>query len=179
MRRFPRHGSGALRSAAAAVVGAIVAGGLLSCGSASNDEGGDSGRSAEVVVSVWFVDTARYATGAAALASVPRRVRAATAIDDAVNALFAGPTHDETDRGLAMVRSGATRASAVGVERGTALVQLLGGCTSGGATLTIADLLVATLRQFDGVRWVKIYGPDGSTQNPATPGDSVPECLEP
>lgn len=94
-------------------------------------------------------------------------------------ALFAGPTSAESDRGLRSVRSGASGTSRVGVERATALVRLLAGCGSGGSTITVADLLAPTLRQFAGIRWVKVFAPDGTTENAAAPGDSRPECLEP
>ncbi len=133
-----------------------------------------------VAVSVWFLDQGAYAAGREPhLVAVGRKVPARSPLDGAVAAVLAGPSRAEHDRGLRLVSSGATGTSRVGVQRATALVRLLGGCTSGGSTVTVADLLVATLRQFEGIRWVKVYGPDGSTENPAAPGDSLPECLEP
>jgi hypothetical protein len=161
---------------------AVAALGFGACG--SDGEGGAGGGeeidAALTTVSVWFLDSERYHTGEEPyLAAVPRRVPVTSSMDAAVDALFAGPTRAEARRGLTAETSGATGASAVGIERSTALVQLLGGCDSGGHVVTVASLLVPTLRSFDGVRWVKIYGPDGTTQSPDTPGDSVPECLEP
>jgi hypothetical protein len=36
-----------------------------------------------------------------------------------------------------------------------------------------------TLRQFDSVDWVKVYGPAGHTADPTGPSDSIPDCLNP
>ena len=40
-------------------------------------------------------------------------------------------------------------------------------------------IVTACLRQFPTVDWVKIYGPDGSTEQSQGQVDSIPTCLEP
>jgi hypothetical protein len=55
----------------------------------------------------------------------------------------------------------------------------VGGCSSGGSTVTIAGEIMPTLRQFATVDWVKIYGPGGHTADPTGPTDSIPDCLNP
>jgi len=60
-----------------------------------------------------------------------------------------------------------------------ARVRLTGGCSSGGSTFTVANLISPTLKQFPTVRWVKIYDPAGTTESPTGQSDSIPECLEP
>jgi len=77
------------------------------------------------------------------------------------------------------VASGATGFTNLRIVDGTASVQLVGGCASGGSTFTIADEITATLRQFTSVQDVKIYDPSGETESPDAPGDSIPFCLEP
>ena len=131
-------------------------------------------------VRVWFLDLNRYATGVDPyFVAVERLVRADKAMDLALEALFAGPTPSETAQGLRLVSSGATGVEPVRVERATALIQLRGGCASGGRTVTVASLIIPTLKQFAGVTAVKIYDPAGATLRPDVPGDSTPLCLEP
>jgi hypothetical protein len=60
-----------------------------------------------------------------------------------------------------------------------ARVQLTGGCSSGGSTVTIAGEIMPTLRQLGTVDWVKIYDPAGHTEHPLGHQDSIPACLEP
>ncbi len=45
--------------------------------------------------------------------------------------------------------------------------------------MTIANLIVPTLKQYATVDHVKIYDPAGSTDSPGGPGDSIPGCLNP
>ena len=97
----------------------------------------------------------------------------------ALDELFAGPTAQERASGLRFVGSDATGFDQLRIEDGTAHVTLVGGCSSGGSTFTVADELAATLRQFTTVDAVKIYDPDGQTAAPDEPGDSIPACLEP
>lgn len=71
--------------------------------------------------------------------------------------LFAGPLDRERASGLRLVRLRAT----------------------GFADLAIAGEIMPTLRQFDTVDWVKVLDPSVSTADPAGPGDSIPDCLNP
>jgi Fe-S cluster biogenesis protein NfuA len=77
------------------------------------------------------------------------------------------------------VTSGASGFTALSIEAGVARVRLVGGCASGGSTLTIADEISRTLKQFPTVTAVKIFDPQGNTEQPTGPGDSIPLCLEP
>jgi hypothetical protein len=56
---------------------------------------------------------------------------------------------------------------------------MLGGCSSGGSTVSLAGEAVPALKQFPNVSWVKILDPDGNTETPLGRSDSIPECLEP
>ena len=67
----------------------------------------------------------------------------------------------------------------LGVRAGVARVQLVGGCSSGGSTVTIAGEIMPSLRQLATVDFVKIYDPQGRTENPTGRVDSIPACLEP
>jgi hypothetical protein len=108
-----------------------------------------------------------------------RRVPAWTPAAGTLHHLFAGPTAAERSRGMAVVRSGATGFSHLSITNGVARVRLTGGCSSGGATYTIANQIMPTLKQFASVSYVKIYDPQGRTARPTGRVDSVPACLEP
>lgn len=65
------------------------------------------------------------------------------------------------------------------VANGVALVNLEGGCSSQGSTFTIAQPIMANLKQLPNIQFVKIFDPAGNTQFPDGEGDSIPGCLEP
>jgi hypothetical protein len=131
-------------------------------------------------VQVFFVDQEAFNVGTPPYVTpVERAVDVADPPRGALEALFAGPTQQEAADGLRLVASNASGVAALRIEGGTAHVTLAGGCSSGGSTLTVAESIVATLRQFPAVQSVKIYDPEGRTQSPDEPGDSIPECLEP
>lgn len=123
---------------------------------------------------VWFVDPS------ANVASVLRPITTSSQAHSLMDRLFAGPTAGERSSGLVFVRSGATDYRNLTVSSGAvARVQLVGGCTSGGSTVTIANEIMPTLRQLPNVSWVKIYDTAGHTERPTGTVDSIPECLEP
>jgi hypothetical protein len=130
---------------------------------------------------VRFLDQPRFNAGTPPFTrSVNRRVPAAAPATAVLHHLFAGPTSAERARGLRTVRSGATSFTRLRIsDSKVARVQLTGGCSSGGSTFTIANLIQPTLKQFPNVRWVKIYDPQGRTEHPTGRRDSIPECLEP
>jgi hypothetical protein len=131
-------------------------------------------------VQVFFVDQEAFEEGTPPYVTpVEREVDAADPPRGALDALFAGPTEQEGAEGLRFVASGATGIADLRIEGGTAHVTLAGGCASGGSTLNVGESIVATLRQFEQVQSVKIYDPQGRTESPEEPGDSIPECLEP
>lgn len=129
---------------------------------------------------VYFVDRNRVATGATSYAvPVRRQVPAAAPATGVMDRLFAGPTPAERGRGLLLVRSRANGFTGLSVADRIARVRLTGGCSSGGSTITIADEITPSLRQFPNVRWVKIHDPQGRTAQPTGRTDSVPRCLQP
>jgi hypothetical protein len=114
--------------------------------------------------------------------SVSPRLRPVSPASPAVGVLdrlFAGPLTGERADGLGLLASHATGFTHLTITDGVARVQLTGGCDSDGSTVTVADEIRPTLRQFSSVTWVKIYDPSGSTENPSGHTDSIPACLEP
>ena len=139
-----------------------------------------AGNPAAVTVRVWFLDSQHAATGVEPLfRPVTRQVHPPAVAGAALNALFAGPTAAERAEGLRLVTSQATGYRGLHIADGVARVTLVGGCSSGGSTMTIAGELMPTLKQFATVKHVKIHAPDGTTEEPGGTGDSIPICLEP
>lgn len=97
----------------------------------------------------------------------------------AMQRLFAGATQAERAAGLRFVASEATGFKNLTIRDQVARVQLTGKCGSRGSTITIANEIMPTLKQFSSVRWVKIYDPSGHTEEPTGHSDSIPFCLEP
>lgn len=85
----------------------------------------------------------------------------------------------ETDQGLASVLSGTTGFRSIQSKDGISHIVLVGACSSGGSTYTIADLILKNLKQLEHIDYVKIYDENEETQDPEGKSDSIPECLEP
>ena len=129
---------------------------------------------------VWFVDRDAVAAGTAPyVVPVQRRVPASAPAAGVLHALFAGPTATEAADGLRLVRSRAWGFQDLDITDRIARLRLTRACGSGGSTVTVADQIVPTLRQFPAVDHVKIYSPGGQTAQPGGPVDSIPSCLEP
>ena len=129
---------------------------------------------------VWFVDRDAVEDGSGpSVVPVFRRVPASAPAAGVLQALFAGPTRAETATGLRLVRSRAWGFTHLAITGGIARLQLTRGCGSGGSTITVANEIVPTLKQFPSVDWVKISAPGGGTEQPNGPVDSIPACLEP
>ena len=93
---------------------------------------------------------------------------------------FHGPGNTERlQYGWVAIYSGFTGYSKLEVKDGVAHLYLKGACEAGGATYTIADALKVNLKQFDEIRYLKIYDQNGETRFPAGMSDSIPACLEP
>ncbi len=120
-----------------------------------------------------------FATSDATPATVLRRVPTPAVLRGAMTALYAGPTDYDRPSGLSFVSSDSSGFTALRLRNGIARVRLTGGCDSGGATFTVANEIVPTLKQFASVDAVKIYDPAGTTEKPHGHTDSIPECLEP
>ncbi|MGD2166020.1 MAG: GerMN domain-containing protein [Anaerolineae bacterium] len=130
---------------------------------------------------MYFTDTSRYAEGTPPFeASVTRSVQASSDLPEAVmRAFFKGPTEEERDRGLQLVRNGFAGFSSLTIEDGVARIHLTGECQSAGGTYTIAQPIMKNLLQFPDVQYVKIYDEDGNTSIPEGKSNSIPFCLEP
>ncbi len=139
------------------------------------------GTSATTTLTVYFLDSNRYAVGTEPYeVAVSRVVPTPASLPQAVlTQLFAGPNAPEQAAGLRLVASGATGFSEFRIEGGVAHVRLTGECDSGGATYTIANLIVKNLKQFAEIQHVKIYDENGETEVPDGLSDSIPFCLEP
>ncbi len=136
---------------------------------------------AAATVQVYFTDSNRYATGTPPFeVAVARPLPAgANPPEVALAAFFQGPTDEEKAQGLEAITSGFTGVSRLEIRAGVAHVYLAGPCRSNGATYTVAQPLIATLRQFPDIRFVKLYDADGVTTDPAGESNSIPPCLEP
>jgi hypothetical protein len=133
-----------------------------------------------VPVRDYFRSSGRLAGGTAPFVqAVSRMVIPPATAFGALQRLFAGPTPAELARGLSFVSSGATGFKLLSVQGGVARVELTGKVSSGGSTFTIANEITPTLKQFPGVRWVKIYDQHGRTERPLGHSDSIPLSLEP
>jgi hypothetical protein len=131
-------------------------------------------------VKVSFLHRANYAAGRQPeLAWARRAITPAKVGQGALDAIFAGPSAAERARGLATVRSGATGATLVRIRDRVAHVRLQGRPASHGATMTVATLIQATLKQLPSIDHVKLYDPSGHTQHPGGHHDSIPASLEP
>jgi hypothetical protein len=130
---------------------------------------------------VTFLDEPRFDAGTPPFTRrVDRQVPAAAPAHAVLHQMFAGPRRSERLSGLRTVRSDATGFTSLTISSSkVARVRLKGGCDSGGSTFTVANLIMPTLKQFDTVRWVKIYDPQGRTERPTGRSDSIPTCLEP
>ncbi|GIJ48127.1 hypothetical protein Val02_50130 [Virgisporangium aliadipatigenens] len=128
-----------------------------------------------VPVQVYFVDDAAQQRSR----SVSRPVIPPATSRGALQRLFAGPTEDERKAGLRFVDSHAGGFAGVTIEDGVARVILTDGCACDGSTVSIANEIMPTLKQFPSVRFVKIFDPCGRTEQPVGQSDSVPISLEP
>ncbi len=129
---------------------------------------------------VYFFNARNFKTGQGPyFMPVLRPVLPLTPATGVMDRLFAGPTPAESAVGLRLLRSQATGFTGLSINSGIARVRLLGRCSSGGSTASIAGEIGPTLHQFSTVDYVKIYDPAGTTEMPTGPVDSIPVCLEP
>ncbi len=129
---------------------------------------------------MWLLNQPRFIANTSPFFTPRNRpVRTSAPATGVMDRIFAGPTEGEKALGLRLVRSRATGFTKLRISDAVARVQLTGGCSSGGSTVTIAGEIMPSLRQFPSVRWVKIYDPSGQTERPWGHTDSIPTCLEP
>jgi hypothetical protein len=132
-------------------------------------------------INVYFTDNKRLIAG-----QLPYEVsvqRFALSSKDRVAAVldefFKGPSDVERNKGFAQVLNGFTGYNRLVFANGGVYVYLTGNCQSNGTLYTIARPLMANLKQFTEIQFVKIYDQLGHTRAPAARVDSVPACLDP
>lgn len=129
---------------------------------------------------VFFLDQDRFVSAVEPyFVATTRPVRPLTPATGVMDRLFAGPLPSERADGLVLLRSDARSYRDLSVENGVARLRLVGGCDSGGSTVSIAGEILPTLRSLSTVDRVKLFDPSGRTLHPNGPGDSTPACLEP
>jgi len=129
---------------------------------------------------VWLFNRKRFTANTEPFFTpVLRPVQALTPATGVMDRIFAGPLPTEYASGLLALLSRATGFTNLRISGGVARVQLTGGCSSGGSTVTIAGEIIPSLRQFSTVNFVRIYNPSGHTEQPNGASDSIPFCLEP
>lgn len=92
---------------------------------------------------------------------------------------FRGPSSSESQFGLIALFNGFNGYSRITGQDGTISVYLTGVCLYTSHPYSIAQALIANIKQFPEVSYVKIYDQNGLTRLPIGPGDSAPVCLGP
>jgi hypothetical protein len=100
-------------------------------------------------------------------------------VNSVLDEFFKGPGDVERYQGLAVINNGFTGYSKVVLANGGVYVYLTGNCLPNGTLYTIARPLMANLKQFPEIQFVKIYDQFGNTLQPAARVDSLPICLDP
>lgn len=133
----------------------------------------------KVDVELHYLDAKKLEAGEDPWVAVERKAAARNPLKNAVWHLFKGPNEEEKAKGLTFVKSGAEGFEDFKLVDKTVEIKLRGGCDAKGSTTTVYDHLARTLKAFPEVDHVKVYGPDGQTNEPDGTGDSRPACLEP
>lgn len=100
-------------------------------------------------------------------------------VESVLDEFFKGPSDVERNQGLAVISNGFTSYSKVEFRNGGVHVYLTGNCQSNGTLYNITRALMASLKQFPEIQFVKIYDQFGYTREPAARLDSIPACLDP
>ena len=85
---------------------------------------------------------------------------------------FKGPSDVERNSGLGLVLNGFTGYSKTTFANGVVYVYLTGNCQSNGTLYSIAYPLMANLKQFLEVQFVKIFDQYGDTREPTAPAST-------
>ncbi|MFH1185627.1 MAG: NBR1-Ig-like domain-containing protein [Chloroflexota bacterium] len=133
-----------------------------------------------VIVDIYFTNTRPAGTRTAPFEEAVRRTipGSASAIAAALDQYFIGPSIEEQSRGLAALRNGFVGHRRVEFVNGVLSVYLAGNCQPTGSGYTLAQPLIATLKQFPGVLYVKIYDAYDHTGDAVSAADSWPVCLD-
>ena len=123
----------------------------------------------EIQVFFWNTDQEK-------LVATPRTITKKNKEQNAIDALYKGPSSSESV--LTLLSCGSTGAQVLSLEQGLAKVQLQGDC-SGCGSMSIYDSIVATLKNFPSVQTVHVLDPQGKTQADGDQIDARPACLNP
>ena len=134
-----------------------------------------------VKIDVYFTDNDRliagqlpYEVAVTRFVSTSRNV-----VNSVLDEFFKGPSDVERNQGLAVINNGFTGYSKVQFANRGVHVYLAGNCLSNGTLYNITRPLIASLKQFPEVQFVKIYDQFGYTREPSARVDSIPACLDP
>lgn len=132
-------------------------------------------------IEVYFTDNERLIAGQLPYeVAVRRSVRSSQhPVISVLDEFFAGPSDVERNQGLALIHNGFTGYSRVLLAQGGVYVYLTGNCQSNGTLYNISRPLMASLKQFPEIQFVKIFDQFGYTREPAARVDSIPACLDP
>jgi hypothetical protein len=134
-----------------------------------------------VRIQVYFTDNDRLIAGQLPYeVPVTRFVSTSkNVVQSVLDEFFKGPSDVERNQGLAIIPNGFTGYSKVEFLNGGVHVYLTGNCRSNGTLYNITQALMASLKQFPEIQFVKIYDQFGYTREPAARVDSIPACLDP
>ena len=132
-------------------------------------------------MTVYFVDSKNLSLGLIPLqAPVIRYVRSSlNPISAVLDEYFRGPSVSELQLGIIALYNGFNGYSRIEGKDGTVRVYLTGACRYSSQSYGIAQVLIANIKQFPEVLYVKIYDQNGLTRLPISSGDSAPVCLGP
>jgi hypothetical protein len=132
-----------------------------------------------VTLEIYFTNTRPSGGTSPVVAAVGRQIAGTNdAMAAALDQYFAGPTVEEQNRGLELTRNGFAGYRRVQFANGVVSVYLSGNCAPSGTGYSLARPLIATLRQFPGVLYVKLYDAYDHTGNALSAADSWPTCLD-
>jgi hypothetical protein len=134
-----------------------------------------------VRIKVYFTDNDRLIAGQLPYeVSVTRFVPTSkNVVHSVLEEFFKGPSDVERNGGLAVISNGFTGYSKVEFINGGVHVYLTGSCLSNGTLYNISRPLMASLKQFPELQFVKIFDQFGYTREPSARVDSIPACLDP
>ncbi|MBL8051526.1 MAG: hypothetical protein JNM46_09925, partial [Anaerolineales bacterium] len=134
-----------------------------------------------VIVDIYFTNKTNLENNQAPFSQpVKREVISSDPIKAALEIYFTGPTAQEKSRGLEATWNGFLGFKSYEISSdGILRLYLIGYCSALDTGYNLSEPLNKTLRQFDSVKYVKIYDEYGRTQNPNGASDSIPSCLIP
>jgi hypothetical protein len=132
-------------------------------------------------ITVYFTDNERLIAGQLPYEVAVKRFvpTSKDIINSVLDEFFKGPSDVQRNQGLAVISNGFTGYSKVVFTNGGVYVYLTGNCQSNGTLYNISRPLMASLKQFPEIQFVKIYDQFGYTREPSARVDSIPACLDP